>query len=226
MYSNPNSKKVKNHGGFGDNYNYNNQNNFDQNKKSKNRVDYFELLLKNDTKSEVDKIPNEVYNKFDENAEYGNYDYKNYYNSNAVYYNTPQESSYNQNYDNNSSYYQYNNNKYYNNNYHNNSNQYYDNYQGNQSKSAYKKQKKKSKNNKKNNSAPSVNITKYLEKYPKLPEKSRELIFGIFEEDIECIICHEYIESTGEIWNCKRCYNFVHMTCIYQWIEKYNKSKL
>jgi len=209
MHSNPNSGKI--------NSNYSKENDYQnnqyyQNNKSKkhNYVDYFEKSLSLDkTTSEANQSENFSNKKYDK---YENYGYDNYNNEN--YYKYPQE-SYNQDYNTGQH-------KGYKDNYSYNSGNYNDQYYND---SPYNQKTQKKKRTKKNKTRPeNINITNYLAKYPTFPEKSIELINELVNEELECIICHENIDSKVEIWNCKRCFNLVHMKCIYQWIDKYSKS--
>jgi hypothetical protein len=56
------------------------------------------------------------------------------------------------------------------------------------------------------------------------PEFTINLINGLIEESMECMICNEFIERSSEIWSCEKCFTIYHNACIYDWIFKLNST--
>src|SRR5690606_21343820 len=57
-----------------------------------------------------------------------------------------------------------------------------------------------------------------------VPELTMNLINGLIEQSIECLICNDLLKDTDEIWECEKCYTIYHNTCIYDWIFKLNSN--
>lgn len=62
----------------------------------------------------------------------------------------------------------------------------------------------------------------FIVKYDNLPEKTEYLVRGLCEGSISCSICHNDIAQAGAVWNCKQCYQPLHLGCIKRWINKVN----
>ena len=62
----------------------------------------------------------------------------------------------------------------------------------------------------------------FLKKYDKLPEKTEYLVKELCQGSIQCAICHNDIAQISAIWNCKQCYQPLHLGCIRRWIKKVN----
>jgi hypothetical protein len=57
-----------------------------------------------------------------------------------------------------------------------------------------------------------------------VPELTMNLINGLIESNVECLICNENLKDQDEIWECSKCFTIFHNTCIYDWIFKLNSQ--
>lgn len=101
---------------------------------------------------------------------------------------------------------------------------------------SYPTQYKTNKTRKKNHTNKHKNISKilnqkenlkfHLEKRNlELPELTSNLINGLIEGSIECMICNDIVDFSKEVWGCEKCYTIFHNTCIYDWIFKLNTQQ-
>jgi hypothetical protein len=57
-----------------------------------------------------------------------------------------------------------------------------------------------------------------------VPELTMNLMNGLLEGNIECLICNEVLRDQDETWGCEKCFTMFHNTCIYDWIFKLNSQ--
>jgi hypothetical protein len=57
-----------------------------------------------------------------------------------------------------------------------------------------------------------------------VPELTMNLINGLIEQSIECLICNDMLKDQDETWECQKCFTIFHNTCIYDWIFKLNSQ--
>ena len=62
----------------------------------------------------------------------------------------------------------------------------------------------------------------FLTKYDNLPENTEYLVMGLCDGSLTCSICHNEIAQAAAIWNCKQCFQPLHLGCIKRWINKVN----
>jgi hypothetical protein len=55
-----------------------------------------------------------------------------------------------------------------------------------------------------------------------IQENTMYLINGLIDQSIECLICHDEIKYTDQINQCTKCFNPLHLDCLYNWIKKNN----
>eukprot|EP00831_Metopus_contortus_P074709 TRINITY_DN6825_c0_g1_i4.p1 TRINITY_DN6825_c0_g1~~TRINITY_DN6825_c0_g1_i4.p1 ORF type:complete len:189 (-),score=18.04 TRINITY_DN6825_c0_g1_i4:97-663(-) len=62
----------------------------------------------------------------------------------------------------------------------------------------------------------------YFKQFPTLNERSKQIIKGLCECSIECLICQNKIFQKTKIWNCSRCGQPYHLGCMKRWIVQVN----
>lgn len=65
----------------------------------------------------------------------------------------------------------------------------------------------------------------FIKKYDNLPEKTEYLVRELCQGTMACSICHNEISQIAAIWNCKQCYQPLHLGCIRRWIKKVNSER-
>lgn len=54
----------------------------------------------------------------------------------------------------------------------------------------------------------------------------RDLLINLLNNaKVDCVICYERAKNVEPIWNCRNCYQIMHLKCIMVWFIKSHNSK-
>lgn len=57
-------------------------------------------------------------------------------------------------------------------------------------------------------------------------ESQRDLLTNLLNESkVDCVICYERAKNVEQIWNCRNCFQIMHLKCIMVWFIKSQSSK-
>lgn len=51
------------------------------------------------------------------------------------------------------------------------------------------------------------------------------LINQLNDAKVDCVICYERAKNVEPIWNCRNCYQIIHLKCVMVWFIKSHNSK-
>lgn len=57
-------------------------------------------------------------------------------------------------------------------------------------------------------------------------EGQRDVLTNLLNESkVDCVICYERAKNVEQIWNCRNCFQIMHLKCIMVWFIKSQSSE-
>lgn len=61
---------------------------------------------------------------------------------------------------------------------------------------------------------------------PLADKGQRDLLIALLNSaKVDCVICYENAKNIEPIWNCRNCFQIMHLRCVMVWFIKSNDSK-